>query len=236
MRRRKFISTTLTGTASLAVGASGLLISSCKGANDKLVLALIGAGSRGLTTLSTCCRENAGVEVKTICDVNDLNSARAADEIEKQFGYRPGTVRNMNDVFTDRDIDAVYISTPDHWHALATIRACQAGKDVYVEKSPCRFVPEGRKMAEAARKYRRIVQVGFQNRSGRYNYEAREYIRSGRLGQVVHIRIYNLLPAGKWIPMPEETVPLTLDWNEWLGPAPFRPYNPALLKGWFYLE
>lgn len=234
MRRRKFISTTLTGTASLAVGASGLLISSCKGANDKLVLALIGAGSRGLTTLSTCCRENAGVEVKTICDVNDLNSARAADEIEKQFGYRPGTVRNMNDVFTDRDIDAVYISTPDHWHALATIRACQAGKDVYVEKSPCRFVPEGRKMAEAARKYRRIVQVGFQNRSGRYNYEAREYIRSGRLGQVVHIRIYNLLPAGKWIPMPEETVPLTLDWNEWLGPAPFRPYNPALLKGWIY--
>ncbi|HOS71349.1 MAG TPA: Gfo/Idh/MocA family oxidoreductase [Bacteroidales bacterium] len=234
MRRRKFISAALTGSAGLAVGAGGLLMSSCKGANDRVVLALIGAGGRGLSTISACCRENDGVEIKTICDVNDLNSARAAAEIEKQFGYRPQTVRYMNEIFADRDIDAVYISTPDHWHALATIRACQAGKDVYVEKSPSHSIREGRKMAEAAAKYRRIVQVGFQNRSAGYNHEAREYISSGRLGQVVHIRIYNLLPAGRWIPIPEEAVPPTLDWNEWIGPAPFRPYSPALLKGWVY--
>jgi predicted dehydrogenase len=234
MRRRKFIGTTLTGTAGFAVGASGLLLSSCKGANDKVVLALIGAGGRGLATLKTCCSENNGVEVKTICDVNDLNSARAAAEIEKQFGYKPATVRNMKEVFDDRDIDAVYISTPDHWHALATIRACQAGKDVYVEKSPTHSIWEGRKMAEAARKYRQIVQVGFQNRSGQYNYDARDYIQSGKLGQVVHIRIYNLLPVSKWMPRPEEAVPQTLDWDGWLGPAPFRTYNPALLKGWIY--
>jgi predicted dehydrogenase len=234
MRRRKFIGTTLTGTAGLAIGASGLLLPSCKGANDKVVLALIGAGGRGLSTLTTCCRENTEVEVKTICDVNDLNSARAAAEIEKQFGYRPATVRNMKEVFDDRDIDAVYISTPDHWHALATIWACQAGKDVYVEKSPTHSIGEGRKMAEAAKKYRRIVQVGFQNRSGQYNNDARDYIQSGKLGQVVHIRIYNLLPVSKWMPQPEEAVPQTLDWDAWLGPAPFRTYNPALLKGWIY--
>lgn len=234
MRRRKFIGTTLTGTAGLAIGTSGLLLSSCKGANDKVVLALIGAGNRGLSTLTTCCRENTAVEVKTICDVNDLNSARAAAEIEKQFGYKPATVRNMKEVFDDRDIDAVYISTPDHWHALATIWACQAGKDVYIEKSPTHSIWEGRKMAEAAKKYRRMVQVGFQNRSGQYNYAARDYIQSGKLGQVVHIRIYNLLPASKWMPQPEEAVPQSLDWDGWLGPAPFRTYNPALLRGWIY--
>jgi len=227
MRRRKFIGTTLTGTAGLAIGTSGLLLSSCKGANNRVVLALIGAGGRGLATLTTCCRENTEVEVKTICDVNDLNSARAAAEIEKQFGYKPATVRNMKEVFDDRDIDAVYISTPDHWHALATIWACQAGKDVYVEKSPTHSIGEGRKMAEAAKKYRRIVQVGFQNRSGQYNYDARDYIQSGKLGQVVHIRIYNLLPVSKWVPQPEEAVPQSLDWDGWLGPAPLRTYKPG---------
>ncbi len=234
MKRRKFIGASLTGTAGLAIGASGLLLPSCKGANDKIVLALIGAGNRGLSTLITCCRENTGVEVKTICDVNDLNSARVANEIEKQFGYKPQTIRNMHEVFDDRDIDAVYISTPDHWHALATILACQAGKDVYVEKSPSHSIWEGRKMTEAAKKYRRIVQVGFQNRSGQYNYDARDYIQSGKLGQVIHIRIFNLLPASKWIPAPEEAVPQTLAWDAWLGPAPYRPYSPALLKGWIY--
>jgi len=234
MRRRKFIGTTITGTAGLAMGVSGLFISSCKGANDKVVLALIGAGNRGLSTLTTSCRENSGVEVKTICDVNDLRSALVATEIENQFGYKPATVRNMKEVFDDRDIDAVYISTPDHWHALATIWALQAGKDVYVEKCPSHSIWEGRKMTEAAGKYKKIVQAGFQNRSGEYNFLARDYIQSGQLGQVVHVRIYNLLPGSKWIAQADEDTPQSLDWDAWLGPAPFKPYNPGLLKGWIY--
>jgi predicted dehydrogenase len=229
MRRREFLGKTLVGTAGMALGASGLMISSCKGANDKVVLAIIGSGGRGLPCIINCCKVNENVEIKTVCDVNDVRSGRGVSEIEKQLGYKPGSVRNMKEVFDDRDVDAVWISTPDHWHGLATVWACQAKKDVYVEKTPSHCIWEGRKMAEAAKKYRRIVQAGFQNRSGAYNMSARDYIQSGKLGQVVHIRIYNLYGGGKWLPKPDAEVPQGLDWDMWLGPAPKVPFNPGRL-------
>ena len=235
MRRRHFISKTLIGTAGVSLGASGFLTSSCKGANDKVVLALIGSGGRGLANIINCCQANANVELKTVCDVNDERSARAAGEIEKQLGYKPQIIRDMKEVYDDRDIDAVYIATPDHWHALATIWACQARKDVYVEKTPNICIWEGNKMKEAARRYKRIIQVGLQNRSGEYAAEAREYIQSGKLGQVVHIRIYNLMGGRKWMPRPDAEVPQGLDWDAWLGPAANRPYNPGAHSGWNYV-
>jgi predicted dehydrogenase len=134
----------------------------------------------------------------------------------------------MKEVFNDKDINAVWISTPEHWHALATVWACQAGKDVYVEKNPTVSVWEGRKMVEAAKKYNRIVQVGFQNRSAPYAFSARDYIKSGKLGQIVHVKSYNMLGGSKWTPQPDAPVPAGLDWDQWLGPAPFVPYNPAI--------
>ena len=234
MKRREFLGKTLVGSAGVAIGASGMLATSCKGANDKIVLALIGAGGRGVPTIISCCKVNAGVEIKTVCDVDDIRSAAASAEIEKQLGYKPHTTRYMKEVLDDSDIDAVWIATPDHWHALATIWACQAGKDVYVEKTPCLCIWEGRKMMEAAKRYRQIVQAGYQNRSGAYIAKARDYIQSGKLGQVVHIRIYNLLPGVKWLPDPDTEAPASLDWNEWLGPAPFIPFNNGALKGWYY--
>ena len=234
MKRRKFIENTFIGTAGMSVAGSVLLASSCKGANNKVVLALIGAGGRGLTTIINCCKTAPDVELKTICDVNDLRSGLAASEIEKQFGYKPQTTRFMKEVFDDRDVDAVFISTPDHWHALATVWACQSGKDVYVEKTPSNCIWEGRKMIDAAKKYRQIVQAGYQNRSGAYNFSARDYIQSGQLGQVVHIRIYNMLPGKKWMRKPDEEVPRSLDWDAWLGPAPYHPFNPDRLNGWNY--
>lgn len=234
MKRREFLEKSMAGTAGIIAGASGILVPSCKSPNERIVLALIGAGSRGRQTIISCCRGNENVSVKTVCDVNDLNSARTADAIEKELGYKPGVTRYMKEVFDDRDVNAVWISTPDHWHALATVWACQAGKDVYVEKCPSHSVWEGRKMMEAARKYRRIVQVGYQNRSGSYNFAARDYIASGKLGQVVHIRIYNLLNGKKWVPQPEAAVPATLDWDAWLGPAPYRAFTPDKISGWLY--
>lgn len=232
MRRRDFLGKTIIGTAGVALGASGILTASCKGANSKVVLALIGAGGRGLPTIINACKVNTNVEIKTVCDVNDLNAAKAISEIEKQFGYKPLQSKNMKEVFDDRDIDAVWISTPDHWHALATVWACQAGKDVYVEKTPNNCIWEGRKMIEAAKKYKQIVQVGFQNRSASFAASAREYISSGKLGNVVHVKIYNLLPGKKWEPQPDAEVPQGLDWDAWLGPTPFLPFNPGILKGW----
>ena len=233
MRRREFLGKTIIGTAGVALGGATLLTTSCKGANDKIVLAIIGAGGRGLPSVISCSKSNVNVEIKTVCDVNDVRSASAASEIEKQLGLKTQTTRYMKEVFDDRDIDAVWISTPDHWHALATIWACQAGKDVYVEKTPGLCIWEGRKMAEAAKKYKKIVQAGFQNRSGAYIASARDYIQSGKLGQVVHIRIFNLLAGSKWIATPDSEVPQGLDWNEWLGPAPFRKFNKGVIEGWY---
>ncbi len=234
MRRREFLGKSLIGTAGVAIGATSLFSTSCKGANDKVVLAVIGAGGRGSATIINCCKVNTNVELKTICDVDDTRSAALAGRVEKELGYKPLTVKNMKEVFDDRDIDAVWISTPDHWHALATIWACQAGKDVYVEKTPSNAISESRKMVEAAKKYKQIVQVGFQNRSGAYCASAKEYIQSGQLGQVVHVRIYNLYGGSKWMSQPDGSAPAGLDWDAWLGPAPSVPYNPGRHKGWLY--
>jgi len=181
MKRRDFIEKTMLGTAGIAVGSSFTTFkSSVKGANDKIVLALIGAGGRGTGTIINTCKVNKNVVIKTVCDVNDLKATKTLAEIEKELGYKPGHSRNMKEVFNDKDIDAVWISTPEHWHALATVWACQAGKDVYVEKNPTVNIWEGRKMIEAAKKYNRIVQVGFQNRSAPYAFSARDYIQSGK--------------------------------------------------------
>jgi len=228
MKRRDFISKTLISTSGMALGTSGLLPVSAMGANDKVVLAIIGSGSRGTSTIINTCKVNLNVEIKTVCDVNDLKAARAIELIEKELGYKPPHQKNMNEVFDDKDIDAVWISTPEHWHALATVWACQAGKDVYVEKTPTVSIWEGRKMVEAAEKYNRIVQIGTQNRSAPYGFTARDYIKSGKLGKIVHVKSYNMLGGGKWVAKPDAEVPRGLAWDAWLGPAPYRPYNPGV--------
>lgn len=227
MKRRDFIGNALVGAAALPFGAS-LLPSSSLGANDKIVLALVGCGGRGLSTIISTCKVNTNVVVKTVCDVKSTRIAAAVQDIEKELGYKPGVTKNMQDIFNDKDIDAVWIATPEHWHALATIRACQAGKDVYVEKNPTISIWEGRKMIEAAKKYNRIVQVGFQNRSAPYAFSARDYIQSGKLGKIVHVKSFNMLGGGKWMPQPDQPAPDWIDWDAWLGPAPQRPFNPTI--------
>jgi len=228
MKRRKFIDNTLIGTSGLLLGASGLMTASCKGANNKVVLALIGSGARGTEAIISTCKVNENVEIKTVCDVNDLKASKAISAIEKELGHRPQQSKNMQEVFDDKDIDATWISTPEHWHALATVWACQTGKDVYVEKNPSTNIWEGRKMVEAAHKYNRIVQIGFQNRSASYGHSAREYIKSGKLGQVVHVMSYNMLGGSKWTARPDGDIPNGLDWDAWLGHTPYRPYNPGM--------
>jgi predicted dehydrogenase len=225
MRRRHFIKKAVAG---IAVSQSGIFTSASLATNDTITLAIIGAGARGRGCIIDTCKVNENVVIKTVCDVNDLKANKAISEIEKALGYKPIHVRNMKAVFDDKDIDAVWISTPEHWHALATVWACQAGKDVYVEKNPSINIWEGRKMVEAAKKYNRIVQVGFQNRSAPYAFSARDYIQSGKLGKIVHVKSYNMLGGNKWLPQTDGTIPSGLDWDAWLGPAPYRPYNPGI--------
>ncbi len=164
-----------------------------KGANDRVVLALIGAGAWGTNLILTVAGINKNILVKYVCDVDDTRGGNAISELEKIQKVRPVRVRDMRKVFDDPEVDGVIVATPQHWHALATIWACQAGKDVYVEKNITLNIREGQKMIEAAMKYERIIQCGTQNRSSDYALTARDYIKSGQLGQVVAVNVYGLL-------------------------------------------
>ncbi len=202
--------------------------------NEKIVMALIGAGGRGTGNILSIKKLFPEVEVKTVCEVDKERGGRVIEELGKMQKTKPGRVDDLRTVFDDKDVDAVVICTPEHWHALATIWACQAGKDVYVEKNPSINIYEGRKMIEAAAKYKRVVQVGFQNRSGGYNMKAREYIQSGKLGKVTLVKTYCMLPGSKPQNLKEDSpVPDGLNWDLWLGPAPAVPYNVSRHKAWY---
>lgn len=206
-----------------------------KSVNDSVTLALIGAGRYGTQLILEVATLNENVRVKYICDVDDTRGGRAIVELEKIQGYKPERVRDMRKVFDDKNIDGVIIATPEHWHALATVRACQAGKDVYVEKCVSHNISEGQKMIEAAMKYERIVQCGTQNRSADYAYSAREYIKKGELGDIVTVHVRELLDGP--VPFNEKAdtkAPDTIDWDMWLGPAPKVPYSISRNKSWGY--
>ena len=229
MKRKEFIHKAMIGAAGISSGASVLSFPyTSRGANDKIVLALVGSGPRGLETILSTCKVNDNVEIKTVCDVKTKRVEAAVTAIGKELGYKPKSTSNMKEVFDDKEIDAVWIATPEHWHALATVWACQAGKDVYVEKNPTLSIWEGRKMIEAAEKYNRIVQIGFQNRSASYGFSARDYIRSGKLGKIVQVKCYNMLGGKKWMPRPDQELPGWIEWDAWLGPAEYRKFNPAI--------
>jgi len=229
--RRDFVNK----SAAMAAGASVLSAvgpAKANAATEKVVLALIGAGGRGRTLIQGMTSlEN--VETKYVCDVDSSRGGGAIGELEKIQGYAPKHVMDMHEVLDDRDVDAVVIATPEHWHALATVWACQAGKDVYVEKNISMTIWEGRKMIEAARKYKRIVQCGVQDLSAPYGFSAREYIKSGKLGKVVHVKVFDMLPGSGWAPQPDSPTPNGLDWDKWLGPAPMVPYNRGRHRGWY---
>lgn len=202
--------------------------------NDKVVLALIGAGNRGTQIILGMQKCSPNVEVKYICDVDKERGGRAMDELEKQQKVRPLRVDDMRRVLDDKSVDAVVIATPEHWHALATIWACMAGKDVYVEKNISMNIAEGRRMVEVAKKQNRIIQCGTQNRSGKYAFSARDYIQSGKLGKIVLVKNYCMLPGSKpWFLKEDSPVPDGLNWDRWLGPAPKVNYNISRHKAWY---
>jgi predicted dehydrogenase len=206
-----------------------------KSAGDKVILALIGAGSWGTNLILEAAKSGENIRIKYVCDVDDTRGGRAISELEKIQGFRPIAVRDMRKVFDDKEVDGVFVETPEHWHALATIWACQAGKDVYVEKCISHSIFEGQQMIKAAMKYERIVQCGTQNRSADYALTAREYIKSGELGDIVAVHVRELLDGPVPFNEKENTdAPDTIDWDMWLGPAPKVPYNISRNKSWVY--
>jgi len=235
--RRAFVGKSLhvAAAAAAATAVQTPAVVRAAGANEKIGLALIGAGGRGVH-VTKGFQALGNVDIRYVCDLEDARAAAAAKALEKEQAAAPQTTRDMRRVFDDKSVQGVIIATPEQWHALGTILACQAGKDVYVEKCISRRVAEGRKMIEAARKYQRIVQAGTQHRSGAYAVAARDYIRDGKLGEVFYVKVCNMLPSvyGGYPqqPQPAKEPPPGFDWDQWLGPAPERPYEARIHRNW----
>lgn len=194
---------------------------------------VIGTGGQGRSNMST---RTMIKHVVALCDVDSLRLAEAQKQLKERGGNEAKLYSDYRRLLDDKSIDAVIIATPDHWHALPTIHACQAGKDVYVEKPLSLTIEEGKVMVRAARYYKRIVQTGSQQRSwpDEKFRRACEYVRSGRIGDVKMIRVG--LPGVNWTkepPVPDSEPPKELDYDFWLGPAPYRPYNKHRVHYYF---
>jgi predicted dehydrogenase len=230
--RRQFTKTSVAaGTASVATALGATRV---YGANERVRVGFIGLGNRGDQVLSAFL-EHKDCEVAALCDIHppyvDFAAKRIGGAVESFHDYRK--------LLDRKDLDAVVIATPDHWHALQMIHACQAGKDVYVEKPLSLCVAEGRAMVNAARNHNRVVQVGIQRMSSDFCAEAAEAVRSGAIGKVTAVRcfhIQNEWPKGIGAP-PDDQPPRDFDWDAWLGPAPKRKFNKnrAFYRfRWFY--
>ena len=196
------------------------------GANDRIRLALVGCGGMGRGDLRDMLRAGK-TDAVALCDVDDSQVDRAQKDVVSEFGQKAELLtRDFRHVLDRDDVDAVIVATPDHWHALPTVQACKAGKDVYVEKPLAITVWEGRQMVDAARKYERVVQMGTQQRSGVQYLEAKEYLESGKLGRVRLVRCWAYLDwKGETPRQPDGPAPDGVDYDMWLGPAPERPFN-----------
>jgi predicted dehydrogenase len=229
LTRRKFIGKTALATLA-ADSLSSPFIRSVRagepGANEKIRLGLIGCGGMGQGDLK-CFFLNPEVDCAVICDVDDTQIAKGLEICEEKRGKKPDTAKDFRRVLDRKDIDIVLIATPDHWHALPTVMACQAGKDVYVERPLAKTIDEGRAMLTASQKHNRIVQMGSQWRSCQHIIEAAEFVKSGKLGKLAMVRGWAYLD---WLPSigkPADCAsPAGTDYEMWLGPAPQHPFNP----------
>ena len=243
LSRREFLSVSKKTSLGLAAGVT--ILSNPKSVraapqNDKVILAAVGAGGRG-TDLATDRQRGflarGDCEYAYICDPDSNKAAlRVKAFADMQGGKKPKVVEDLRTALDDDSVDAIVSATPDHWHALSTVWACMAEKDVYVEKPANHSCWEGQKMVEAARKHKRVVQVGTQNRSAPYNFAARKYIEEGKLGTVHLCRIYNQKPPwGMMKKVPNSDPPEGFNWDIWNGPAPEHPYNAGLHRNWHHV-
>ncbi|MGA2606288.1 MAG: Gfo/Idh/MocA family oxidoreductase, partial [Terriglobia bacterium] len=233
MSRRDFSKSAVLGTVSLALSA-GPAVRNVLGANDRIGVGLIGSGSQGRYDLGSFLKTTQ-VDVVALCDVWDLRLSETLVGLnlssEKVKSYK-----DFRKLLEHKDIDAVIVATPEHWHAIPTIMACEAGKDVYVEKPISHTILEGRRMVEAANKNNRVVQCGTQQRSGEHFQKVAELLRSGRIGRVTEADTWVLRGTSVQSRMqtsyPDTDPPEGLDWDMWLGPAPYHHYNRNRHMGW----
>jgi predicted dehydrogenase len=217
IHRRDFLLTSAAAAAAQRV----------RGANDRLRVAVVGIRGRGQSHIDAFHQlASENVEIAALCDAEQSVLEQRATAYERKSGRKVGQYGDMRRVLDDKSIDAVGFATPNHWHALCAVWACQAGKDVYVEKPGTHVFSEGQKIIEAAVKYKRIVQHGTQNRSSPAIVEGIEKLKQGVIGRVYMARgvAFKLrAPVGA---MKTGKVPPGLNWDQWIGPAPMVPYSP----------
>jgi predicted dehydrogenase len=236
MDRRKFIKDSGYTTGMMAVAPVVIKDFVGKSPNDTINVAVVGIsgkdrprvrgmiGGRGMVHVNTYAGI-PNVRVSAICDVDERLLPGASAEVEKLFGKKPRTEVDFRKLIEDKDIDIISVATPDHWHALQTVWACQAGKDVYVEKPAHQLIAEGKKMIEAARKYDRIVQNGITWRSSTSTKAGVKFLRDGKLGEVYMARgiVHRYRPSIEIVE--DSPIPEGVHWDKFLGPAPYRPFN-----------
>ena len=225
--RRNFLRKSLASLgATIAVpafarpGAIGTAVS--PDANDRIGLGHIGVGSRGSSLLGRYTKPGK-LHALAVSDVDRGHLKRAVDRIEGETGEHV----DYRELLDRKDIDAVVIAVPDHWHALCSVHACEAGADVYCEKPLSLTVRQGKCMVEAARRYARVFQTGSQQRSAKEFRRGCELVRSGRIGKVSEVRV-NVWGTSHPCDLPAEKVPAGLDWERWLGPAPWTEYHSKI--------
>ncbi len=235
IRRREFIrnsAATAGGIMAAPVYLKNMITNS---PNERVNIGLAGiSGSRprvrgmisgrGITHINEYAKVPNAV-ITTICDADQRLFGPVVNDIEKKYGARPKTQTDIRKMIEDKDINVISLAIPDHWHALATIWSCQAGKDVYVEKPVSYNIWEGRKMVEAARKYNRIVQAGICYRSSRAVKAGVKFIAEGKLGKVYMARGIVYGPRVSIGHTPDSPIPEGVNWDAFLGPAPYRPFN-----------
>jgi predicted dehydrogenase len=225
LTRRDFLEATVLGTAGLAIGTTAKSYERIVGANDRLNFAVIGLNGRAYAHLSSLKANRSAAHISHVCDVDSNILKKFADAVQREMGEAATEEKDFRKILQLKDVDAITIATPDHWHTPMAIAALQAGKYVYVEK-PCSHNPaEGAMLVEAQQKYGKLVQMGTQQRSSPHTIEIVEKIHGGAIGRPYlakawYSNVRKSIGTGKEVPVPEQ-----LDWDLWQGPAPRRPYK-----------
>lgn len=231
--RRDFLQAASVGAAAMALGGTA---KSATAAADKIVLGFIGPGGMGMGHIRELCKRS-DVAIAAVCDVDEERLTTAANYIAANSDSRPKKVSDLRKVLDDSAIHAVYIATPDHWHAPAAILALNAGKHVYVEKPCCHNIREGRLLAEAVAASGKLLQVGTQSRSTEFIREAIQRLHEGEIGEIISAKAWNSQKRGNIGKTQPSAPPANLNFDTWVGPAPMVEYRTNLLHGvwrWWY--
>lgn len=237
--RRTFIKSTAAVALPYAIASSAIGAGSRPAASERIVMGAIGVGGQGMRHVGGGIWVQGGgflskpqVQFAAVCDVNAHNRNNARDIVNKHYGNSDcAEYKDFRELLAREDIDAVLVATPDHWHALPCIAAAKAGKDMYCEKPMTLTIEEARVVADTMKRYGRIYQVGTQQRSWHEFRFTCELVRNGYIGQVKSITVNVGGPPAWSCDAPAEPQPDWLDWDTWLGPAPWRPYTSKIAPG-----